>query len=69
MPVIIQPEDYALWLHPEMRDARRIRKLVGTYPGRSMKLDPVSTYVNNPRNENPACCEPVDASPEEMLLF
>lgn len=69
MPVIIRPEDYGLWLHPEMRDVRRIRKLMGSWPGRSMRLDSVSTHVNNPRHDDPSCCEPAEPLIEESLLF
>lgn len=59
MPVIIEPEDYDMWLDPGGRpeDAQHLFR---PYPADKMAVHPVSTVVNNPRNDVPACIEPLD---------
>jgi len=69
MPVIVRPEDYALWLHPELRDATRIKKMLHRWPTAGMLAYPVSSLVNNPRNDTPRCIEVLDETPTEALLF
>lgn len=61
MPVILEPEEYADWLDPAINDAERLQPLLDPYPPDLMALYPVSTTVNNPRNEHPACIKPLDA--------
>ena len=57
MPVILSPADYDLWLDPEFQDKEKLQSLLRPYPADEMTAYPVSTFVNNPRNENPACVE------------
>lgn len=59
MPVIIHPEDYDLWLDPSLQDGRHVQHLLRPYESEAMQLYPVSKTVNNPRNETPACIEPL----------
>ncbi|MEJ2210753.1 MAG: SOS response-associated peptidase, partial [Anaerolineae bacterium] len=59
MPVILPPEDYALWLDPEAEDVAALRRLLGPYPTGQMEAYPVSRYVNAPRNEGPQCIAPL----------
>lgn len=56
MPVIIQPESYDAWLHGSSSNQRQ---LIEPYEWPSFKVYPVSTYVNNARNEGPECIEPL----------
>ena len=59
MPVIVQPADYAFWLDPAMKDTEGLRDLVGqTYPADGLDAYPVSTHVNSPANDDPACIQP-----------
>jgi putative SOS response-associated peptidase YedK len=58
MPVIIEPEDYDLWLNPEP-DPEQGLHLLRPYPAEKMTAYPVSTVVNNPRNETPDCIQPI----------
>lgn len=55
MPVIIDPDDYGEWLACE-----EIPLI--PFPPERMTCRPVSTYVNNARNEGPQCTEPVQSS-------
>lgn len=61
MPVILAPEDYDLWLDPGAQHPAEIQHLLKPYPADEMTFYPVSTYVNNPRNEDPRCIEPLAA--------
>jgi len=63
MPVILAPEDYDEWLGGG-KDATpaqlsQLKHLFRPFPAEQMKLFPVSTFVNNPRNEGEACIERV----------
>jgi len=59
MPVIIAPEDFDLWLDPAAQHAGEIQHLLKPYPADEMTFYPVSTHVNNPRNDDPLCIEPL----------
>lgn len=61
MPVILAPDDYDLWLDPGAQHPAEIQPLLKPYPADEMTFYPVSTYVNNPRNEDPRCIEPLTA--------
>lgn len=58
MPVIVEPEDFDLWLNPEP-DPEQGLHVLRPYPAEKMVAYPVSTLVNNPRNDAPQCIQPV----------
>ncbi len=60
MPVILDPADYGAWLDPATEPGV-LGALLRPYPPQGMCAHPVSTRVNNPRNDDPACLEPVEA--------
>ncbi len=55
MPVILRPADYDRWLgtEPDPRD------LLRPFPAEVMRMWPISTRVNSPRNDDPSLLEPV----------
>lgn len=57
MPVILPPEDYDLWLDPEVREPDQLLPLLAPYPGEDMEAYPVSRRVNSPSNNEPGCIE------------
>ncbi|VAW31540.1 FIG00871087: hypothetical protein [hydrothermal vent metagenome] len=59
MPVIVEPEDFDLWLHPEPNPEQGLH-LLRPYPADKMIAYPVSTLVNSPRNDLPDCIQPVN---------
>ncbi len=63
MPVIIHPEDYALWLDPQETKPDQLLPLLRPFPTEQMTAYPVSTIVNSPFNEIPACIEPAYNNP------
>lgn len=56
MPVFIAPTDYDAWL-AEDTAVDELQYLLRPYPTENMAAHPISTYVNSPRNEGPACLE------------
>lgn len=59
MPVILHPEDYDEWLDRTIQKADPFLHLMRPFPAELMSYRPVSTHVNNPRNEDPACVAPL----------
>ena len=59
MPVILSPDNFDLWLDTAVQNADDVQHLLRPYPGEDMRFYPVSTHVNNPRNEDPLCIEPL----------
>lgn len=63
MPVILSDDAYDPWLDPTC-DPDALQELLTPYPPDELQMTPVSTVVNNPRNDVPECVEPVADSPE-----
>ncbi len=60
MPVILQPDDYLFWLDPAMENPQALGALLKPYPGDDMEAYPISSLVNNPRNDTPLCLQPAE---------
>lgn len=58
MPVILRPEDYDLWLDPELQQREPLLPLLTPFPSDEMKMELVSTRVNSVKNDDLACIEP-----------
>ncbi|MGH8940592.1 MAG: SOS response-associated peptidase, partial [Actinomycetes bacterium] len=64
MPLLVERERYAEWLDPSRDDADELAALlVPAAPGR-LSAFPVSTEVNNVRNNSPHLVEPIPAEDE-----
>ena len=57
MPVILDMADYEMWLDPQLQDPDRLGILLRPFEGSTLRADPVGTYVNSPRNDDPRCVE------------
>ena len=55
MPVILHEPDYDTWLDPELEDAAVLEPLLQPYASDAMKMERVSTHVNNVRHDDPSC--------------
>lgn len=55
MPVILSPDDYAVWLDPEFQLREPLEALLRPYDAGPMRIDPVSTRVNSPKHDDPEC--------------
>ncbi len=60
MPLILDPADFGLWLMPES-DPAALDALLAP-PAVTLDFFPVSRRVNSPRNDDPACIEPLAAA-------
>src|SRR4029453_7859432 len=58
MPVILDPADYDAWLDPENEDTGELQRLLEPYDHKRMSAKPVSTFVNNARNQGAECIKP-----------
>lgn len=66
MPVIVAPEDFDQWLGDGKEEDRQtlseLHHLLRPAPDDLLTTQPVSTYVNNARNEGETCIEPLEAA-------
>src|SRR3954449_3588720 len=64
MPVILRPEDYDRWLgiEPDPRD------LLRPFPAGLMRMWPISTRVNSPKNDDPDLLAPVEPGSSTSLI-
>jgi putative SOS response-associated peptidase YedK len=72
MPVVIEKEDYDLWLDPDMTDPVKLADLLKSFDSRKMRIYPVSSAVNSVKNDVPECAEEVtvdDESSSQGNLF
>ena len=61
MPLLVEPDRYAAWLDPSRSDPDELKKLlVPAAPGR-LEAYPVSTEVNNVRNNGPELLDALEA--------
>lgn len=63
MPVILDGGDHEAWLRSPAEEAERLLDALRPYPSDAMEMYRVSTLVNSPKNESPACIEPLDEPP------
>ena len=59
MPVILPERSYASWLSPGLNNAVYLSGLLEPYEADEMEAYPVSTMVNNPRNDSEDCVKPL----------
>jgi putative SOS response-associated peptidase YedK len=58
MPVILPRTAYEAWLAPELARAEDVLPLLRPYPAAELERYPVSTVVNDARNDDRRCIEP-----------
>ena len=63
MPVILHPNHYHAWLSAPGLKSHHFAHLLVPYEAEQMKRYPVSSLVNSPQNDLPACVVEV---PEEV---
>ncbi|MDX1514477.1 MAG: SOS response-associated peptidase [Gammaproteobacteria bacterium] len=57
MPAILEKDHFDAWLDPGRQSAGELEDLLKPRDDADLQLRPVSTYVNNPRNNDPRCTE------------
>ena len=67
-PMFVEPAAWSTWLDPEQKDAGTLTDLLVPSPGAGLEAYPVSTAVNNHRNNGPELIVPL-AEAEPQTLF
>ena len=63
MPVILNREDEARWLDPQLDDPAQLLPLLKPYPPELVEFYPVSPQINSPTVDVPGNIEPVNPNP------
>jgi putative SOS response-associated peptidase YedK len=58
MPVILRRDDEGDWISADLEDPHEVEQFLLPYPEEEMQVYPVSTAVNNTRNNSPELIEP-----------
>ena len=69
MPVILDPDDYDLWLDPGIRDVAVVAELLKPYDASQMRCYPVSTRINHVANDGEECSRPFEPAQVQKGLF
>src|SRR5271170_5798294 len=69
MPVILDPDNYDLWLDPGMRDASAASEMLKPYDARQMRCYPISTRINHVVNDDEECSAPAELTQSQAGLF
>jgi putative SOS response-associated peptidase YedK len=68
MPVILSPDNYDLWLNSQ--NLNDVLSVLKAYDAKLMHHYPVSTKLNDSRNDDPECAEPIELEiPIQERLF
>ncbi len=59
MPVILNRDDFAMWLDPDVHEKGPLQALCKPAPDDLLTMRPVSAYVSRAGNEGPRCIEPL----------
>ena len=67
-PMFVDPAGWERWLDPECADAAALTALLSPSPGAGLEAYPVSTAVNNHRNNGPELITPLpEAEPQTLF--
>jgi putative SOS response-associated peptidase YedK len=69
MPVILDLDNYDLWLDPGMQNVAAISELLKPYDARLMRYYPVSTRLNHVANDDAECSHRMELSETQNQLF
>ncbi len=68
MPVILRADAIDLWLNPDEIRAEEVTPLLRPYPADKMVVVPVSKHVNNIRNDDAECIQPLKILKQDHLF-
>jgi putative SOS response-associated peptidase YedK len=69
MPVILDPDNYDLWLDPGMTNVAAASEQLNPFDARLMRCYPVSTRINYAANDDEECSAPVELAGIQDRLF
>ncbi len=67
-PMFVDPSHWTAWLDPTAADAEALTALLTASPGAGLEAYPVSTAVNNHRNNGPELIEPLPEAVPQTLF-
>lgn len=71
MPVIVPPDQYDVWLDPDVHDFDAIRDIIKPYNANLMRRYPVSRRLNNSKVDDAESASPVTfrhSNPKAVVL-
>ena len=69
MPVILDPDDYDLWLDPGMTNVEAVSEMLRPFDSRLMRCYPVSTRINYVANDDAECSAQIQLTGTQAGLF
>jgi putative SOS response-associated peptidase YedK len=69
MPVILDPDNYDLWLDPVMTNVEAVSEMLKLFDVRLMRCYPVSTRINYVANDDAECSAHVELHETQAGLF
>jgi putative SOS response-associated peptidase YedK len=69
MPVILDPDNYDLWLDPGMTNVEAVSEMLKPYDARLMRCYPTSTRINHVANGDEVCSAPAELAQIQSRLF
>jgi putative SOS response-associated peptidase YedK len=69
MAVILDPDDYDLWLDPGMKDVAAASELLKPFDAQLMRCYPVSNRINHVANDDEQCSAPAELARTQVSLF
>jgi putative SOS response-associated peptidase YedK len=58
MPVILSREQEDTWLNPDIVEPEQLQPLLVPYPEKEMEMYPITTVINNPKNDREDVLQP-----------
>jgi putative SOS response-associated peptidase YedK len=69
MPVILDSDNYDIWLDPRMKNVTTASELLKPYDARLMRCYPISTRINHVANDDEECSAQVELAQIQNSLF
>jgi putative SOS response-associated peptidase YedK len=69
MPVILDPDNYDLWLDPGMTNVEAVSEMLKPFDARQMRYYPISTRINYVANDDAECSAPAEVTESQAGLF
>jgi putative SOS response-associated peptidase YedK len=69
MPVILDKDDYDVWLDPGMQNVAVVSEMLKPYDAKSMRSYPASTRINHVANDDQECSRIVEPATMQKGLF
>jgi putative SOS response-associated peptidase YedK len=69
MPVILDPDNYDLWLDPGVTNVEAVSEMLKPFDARRMRCFPISTRINYVANDDAECSAPAEPTETQAGLF